>query len=259
MLRYSIPLAAGLLWLMSPLMPAAAADAHDAIAAAIANPNRPASDTKQDADRKPAQVLEFAEVQPGAKVADFIPGGGYMTRLFSKVVGPQGHVYALVPSEILSMRKDADRAVNDIAASPDYHNITVLRQSVEAFAPPEPLDLVWTSMNYHDMHDSFFGPADLAKVNKAIFDALKPGGIYIVMDHAAAPGSGLRDTETLHRIDPAVVKKEVTAAGFVLEAESGVLHNPADKHTAKVFDPAIRGKTDKFLFRFRKPAVADAK
>jgi predicted methyltransferase len=213
MLRYSIPLAAGLLWLMSPLMPAAAADAHDAIAAAVANSNRPASDTKQDANRKPAQVLEFAQVQPGDKVA----------------------------------------------ASPDYHNITVLRQSVEAFAPPEPLDLVWTSMNYHDMHDSFFGPADLAKVNKAIFDALKPGGIYVVMDHAAAPGSGLRDTETLHRIDPAAVKKEVTAAGFVLEAESDVLHNPADKHTAKVFDPAIRGKTDKFLFRFRKPAVADAK
>jgi predicted methyltransferase len=114
-------------------------------------------------------------------------------------------------------------------------------------------------MNYHDMHDSFFGPADLSKVNKAIFDALKPGGIYFVMDHAAASGSGLRDTETLHRIDPAVVKKEVTAAGFVLEAESDALRNPADNHTAKVFDPAIRGKTDKFLFRFRKPAVADAK
>ena len=90
-------------------------------------------------------------------------------------------------------------------------------------------------------------------LNKAIYDALKPGGIYLVLDHAAAAGSGLRDTETLHRIDPAAVKKEVLAAGFVLDGESDVLHNPQDDHTAKVFDPAIRGKTDKFIFRFRKP------
>jgi len=190
MLRHSLPLAAGLLWLLSPQMPAGAADTHDAITAAVTSAARPEADTKQDENRKPAQVLEFTQVKPGDQVVDLIPGGGYMTRLFSKVVGAQGHVYAMVPTEILSMRKTADEAVKDMAASPDYPNVTVLRQSIEAFSPPEPVDLVWTSMNYHDLHDSFFGPADMKKVNKAVFDALKPGGSYVVMDHAAEPGSG---------------------------------------------------------------------
>jgi len=112
---------------------------------------------------------------------------------------------------------------------------------------------VWTSMNYHDLHDKFLGPADVAALNKSIFDALKPGGVYLVLDHAAEAGSGLRDTETLHRIDPAVVEKAVTAAGFVLEAQSDELKNPDDDYTMKVFNPAIRGRTDKFIFKFRKP------
>src|SRR3569623_2079909 len=173
----------------------AAADAG--VAAAVADPIRPDADKEQDENRKPAEVLSFAEVKPGMRIADFIPGGGYYTRLFS---------------------------------------------------------LAFTSMNNHDLHDNFLGPADVAAVNKAIFAALKPGGVYIVLDHAAAPGSGLRDTETLHRIDPAVVKQEVQAAGFVLDGESDVLRNPDDAHNAKVFDPALRGKTDRFLFKFRKPA-----
>jgi len=260
MLCHRLSLAAGLLLLLAPLIPAGTVfAAPGAISAAVSDPARPASDTSQDANRKPVQVLEFSQVKPGDRVVDLIPGGGYMTRLFSKVVGSAGHVYAMVPTELLSMRTTADRAVKDIAASSHYRNVTVLRQSVQAFSPPEPVDLVWTSMNYHDLHDSFFGPADLSKVNKAVFEALKPGGLYVVMDHAAAPGSGLRDTETLHRIDPEAVKREVTAAGFVLEADSDLLHNPADDHTRKVFDPAIRGRTDKFMFRFRKPLRSEAK
>jgi predicted methyltransferase len=228
----------------------AAQSVHDVIAAAIADPARPDADKKQDANRKSLEVLEFAGVKPGDKVADFIPGKGYVTRLFSKIVGKDGHVYAVVPDEL---GKDADAAVKAIAADPAYPNVSVLRGPVNDFKAPEKLDMVWTSMNYHDLHDPFFGPADLASVNKTIFDALKPGGIYLVLDHAAAAGSGLRDTNTLHRIDPAAVKKEVLAAGFVLDAESDVLHNPNDDHTAKVFNPAIRGKTDKFIFKFRKP------
>jgi predicted methyltransferase len=228
----------------------AAQSVHDVIAAAIADPARPDADKKQDANRKSLEVLEFAGVKPGDKVADFIPGKGYVTRLFSKIVGKDGHVYAVVPDEL---GKDADAAVKAIAADPAYPNVSVLRGPVNDFKAPEKLDMVWTSMNYHDLHDPFFGPADLASVNKTIFDALKPGGIYLVLDHAAAAGSGLRDTNTLHRIDPAAVKKEVLAAGFVLDAESDVLHNPDDDHTAKVFNPAIRGKTDKFIFKFRKP------
>ena len=226
---------------------------EDAIIDAIANPARPDSDREQDVDRKPLEVLTFTGVKPGDRVADFIPGGGYVTRLFSKIVGPMGHVYAVVPDELFKMRAGADAAVKAIAADPTYGNVTVLREPVNEFSAPEKLDLVWTSMNYHDLHDKFLGPANLAVLNKAIFDALKPGGVYLVLDHAAEAGSGLRDTETLHRIDPAVVKKEVTAAGFVLEAQSDELKNPDDDYTMKVFNPAIRGRTDKFIFKFRKP------
>jgi predicted methyltransferase len=231
----------------------AAPSVSEIISAAIADPGRPAADRKQDANRKPLQVLEFAGVKPGDRVADFIPGGGYVTRLFSKIVGKSGHVYAVVPEEFFKMRANADAAVKAIAADKEYSNVTVLKEPAERFSAPEKLDMVWTSMNYHDLHDKFLGPVNLAVLNKRIFNALKPGGIYLVLDHAAAAGSGLRDTNTLHRIDPAAVKEEVLAAGFVLDGESDVLHNPQDDHTAKVFDPAIRGKTDKFIFRFRKP------
>jgi predicted methyltransferase len=228
-------------------------DIQAVIAAAIADPARPESDTQQDAERKSLEVLTFAGVKPGDQVADFIPGRGYVTRLFSKIVGKDGHVYAIVPEEL---KKTADEAVKEIAANPAYPNVTVMREPVSIFTAPVSLDMVWTSMNYHDLHDKFLGPADIAKLNKTIFDALKPGGIYLVLDHAAAKGSGLRDTDTLHRIDPEEVKKEVLAAGFELDAQSDVLKNPADDHTLKVFDPAIRGKTDKFIFRFRKPMMA---
>lgn len=222
------------------------------ISTAIADPARPAADREQDANRKPLEVLAFAGIKPGDKVADFIPGGGYATRLFSKIVGPAGRVYAVVPEENLDKWK-ADAAVKAIAAEPAFPNVTVLIAPANRFPAPEPLDLVWTSMNYHDLHLDFFGPADLAAVNNSIFAALKPGGIYLVLDHAAAAGSGLRDAGSLHRIDPEVVKQEVLAAGFVLEAESDALKNPSDDHSLKVFDAAVRGKTDKFIFRFRKP------
>jgi predicted methyltransferase len=222
------------------------------ITAAVADPNRPEADTKRDADRKPAECVAFAGIKPGDKVADLIPGRGYFTKIFSKVVGPKGWVYAYYPSNI-----DAIYTKNGLTfpvpANPNYPNVSVIHAPVEKFVAPEKLDVVWTSQNYHDMHDKFFGPADLAAVNKAIYDALKPGGIYIVLDHAAEAGSGLRDTDTLHRIDPAQVKKEVLAAGFTFVGESKVLADPADDHTKKVFDSSIRGKTDQFIFKFKKP------
>ncbi len=118
---------------------------------------------------------------------------------------------------------------------------------------PEKLDLVWTAQNYHDLHDAFLGPANVAALNKALFNSLKPGGVLLVIDHVAAPGSGLRDTETLHRIDPAEMRGEIEAAGFVLEAQSDVLRNAGDDHQRSVFDPGIRGKTDQVVFRFRRP------
>ena len=224
-----------------------------AIAAALADPTRPEADVKRDADRKPDEVLDFAHLRPGEKVADLVAGGGYFTRLFAKTVGPSGHVYVIQPAEIIKIAPVYLKQIQEVVAG--YPNTTLITDPLPAALNniPEKLDLVWTSQNYHDMHDPFMGPEDMAAVNKAVFDALKPGGIYLVLDHAAEKGSGLRDTNTLHRIDPEAVKREVLAAGFVLEGEYWVLRNRNDPHTANVFDKSIRGHTDQFIFRFRKP------
>ena len=225
------------------------------IAAALTDPSRPAADSIRDADRLPADVLAFAGVRTGAKIADLIPGGGYFTRLLARSVGPKGKVYAYVPDELTKLAK-REPAVNAIARDPAYRNVSVILNTLPSFSAPEKLDMVFTAQNYHDMHNKFMGPADLAAVNAQIYRSLKPGGVYLIIDHSAQPGSGLRDTETLHRIDAAVVRSEVTAAGFVFEGESRVLRDPADKRTASVFDPSIRGKTDQFIYKFRKPASA---
>jgi predicted methyltransferase len=122
-----------------------------------------------------------------------------------------------------------------------------------ASALPAGLDAVVIRQNYHDLYDKFMGPADVPAFNKAVFAALKPGGVYVVLDHAAAAGSGISATDTLHRIDPARVKEDVLAAGFKLDAESSILANASDDHTKNVFDPSVRGHTDQFLYRFKKP------
>ncbi|HVV64265.1 MAG TPA: hypothetical protein VHC42_02265 [Rhizomicrobium sp.] len=242
---------AGTIILTSP-----AADAAKAppayIASAVNDAARPEADRQLDADRKPVEMLMLARVKPGMRVMDLIPGKGYFTRLFSVAVGPSGFVYAYQPSNLDGFYKDKPIAINDVAKQ--YKNVSVIHAPVEKLVAPEPLDLVWTSQNYHDMHDSFMGPPDVAQVNKAVYDALKPGGLYVVLDHAAQDGSGLRDTDTLHRIDEATVKKEVLAAGFKLAGESNVLRNSQDSRTLKVFDPSIRHKTDQFILIFRKPA-----
>jgi predicted methyltransferase len=222
------------------------------ITASVADPGRPAADTERDANRKPAEMLQFAGITPGERLVDMIPGGGYFTRLFAKAVGANGRVYAYLPSELDAVFKKPP-AILAVAAEPANANVTVLHQPLQTFLLPEPVDLVWTSQNYHDLHDKFFGPIDTAALNKAVFAALKPGGLFIVLDHSAQPGSGLRDTDTLHRIDEAAVKAEVEAAGFVLAGTSDVLRNPNDPRTANVFDPGIRGHTDQFILKFRKP------
>ncbi|MGN6515602.1 MAG: class I SAM-dependent methyltransferase [Rhizomicrobium sp.] len=222
------------------------------IAASIADKNRPEADTKRDADRKPAAMLEFAGVKKGDVVVDLIPGKGYFSRLFADVVGPTGHVYAFEPTEF-DAEFEKFKITVPTGTMPDYPNVTYLHASIAKLPIPQQADVIWTSQNYHDLHDSFTGPVDIAAFNKAVYDALTPGGTFIVLDHAAQKGSGLRDTDTLHRIDPAVVKKEVEAAGFEFVGESKVLRNPADDHSKKVFDPSIRGKTDQFVFKFRRP------
>ena len=222
------------------------------IANAVADENRPDEDRQRDANRKPAEVLTFVGIKSGEKVADVIPGKGYFSRVLSGAVGPQGHVYAFVPAEFAAFLKQPLPASGSMPY-PQFKNVTVIAGPVNDFAAPEPLDLVWISLNYHDLHDPFMAPADLAKINKAIFAALKPGGRYVVIDHAATAGSALRDTDTLHRIDEASVKSEVEAAGFKLEGESDLLRNAGDPRTANVRDPTIRGKTDQFILKYRKP------
>lgn len=223
-------------------------EAGAAIAAAVADPARPAADTARDAARKPAEIVAFAGVEPGDVVAEFLPGGGYYTRIISKTVGPNGHVYALVPAGFAQRPGGLD-ALNALAAS--LGNVTVVATDLTSFTLDRPVDLAWTTENYHDMHN---GPApSFAGVNAAAFAALKPGGIYFVEDHAAAAGAGPAVTQELHRIDPAQVIQEVTAAGFVLDAQSDLLRNPDDPKTVGVRDPSVQGETEKFALRFRKP------
>jgi predicted methyltransferase len=231
----------------SPAMPAN-------IVTAVADPARPAADRARDADRKPAEVLAFADVKPGDTVVDLIPGGGYFTRVFSKAVGPSGHVYALVPSFLAKAYPQSVAAIQAVAADPAYRNVTVWVEGVGKLATQGPVDLVWTSQNYHDLHGPSLPPDTASAIDHAVLTALRPGGVYIIEDHAAEAGSGVRDAGVLHRIDPAFVRDEVETAGFTFEAESPVLHNARDPRTARVFDPTIRGHTDQFVFKFRKPS-----
>ena len=215
------------------------------ITAAVADTHRPKADRDRDPDRKPAQVLAFAGIKPGDVVVELIPANGYMTRLLSAVVGTKGHVYSV---NLPTMNDRIKGQIKPVIDEPAYANVTVSEQRLADLKAPEYADVVWTSQNYHDFKNQGMFAADTEAMDKAIFAALKPGGTYIVLDHTAAPGSGTRDTQTLHRIDPDVVKKEVLAAGFKLEAESKVLANPNDPFTTHSDD-----KVAKFLFKFRKP------
>jgi predicted methyltransferase len=222
--------------------------------AAIADPGRPAEDTARDADRKPADMLAFAKVKPGETVIDYIPSKGYFTRLFSAAVGPKGTVYAVTPQLMLDLLAKMNRPLPpSVTTEPGRGNVHDVKAANGSLGVPDgSVDVFWTSQNYHDVH--IFGGADqVAALNKAVFAVLKPGGIYVVLDHAAKPGIDDATMKQLHRIDEAAVKNEVLAAGFKLDGESKVLANPADPHTANVFDPSIRGHTDQFILRFRKP------
>jgi predicted methyltransferase len=228
------------------------------VAAAVADPSRPSADTDRDAARKPAEMVAFAGVKPGAQIVELLPGGGYFTRILSLTVGPKGHIYALGfpprPAAAGSSAPAMPSALDTLAKDPHYPNITVLTMAALNSDPPgvpQGVDLVWTSDNYHDLHN---GPtADIAAFNKRVFSILKPGGVFVIIDHVAAAGHGTSDTNTLHRIDPEAAKSEVEAAGFTLAGSSDAAHNPDDPHTAAVRDSSIRGHVDEFALRFVKP------
>lgn len=220
-------------------------------AAALADPIRPAEERARDAARHTAETLAFAQVAPGQKITDMIIGGGYFTRVFSAAVGPDGRVTAWQPVEFIGFQASYGEALTAVDALPNVDAVSVPLANPEL---PGGQDLVFTAQNYHDLHLAMAAADTASKVNAAVFDALRPGGLYVVIDHHAAAGSDLAAADTLHRIDVEAVKREVTAAGFVLDAESDLVSNPADPLTASVFDPSIRGQTSQFMLRFRKPA-----
>jgi predicted methyltransferase len=197
---------------------------------------------------KAPEVIEFIGLKPGDKVADIV--AGRLTASLAQAVGPSGKVYAIEAAEVVSKHPEALAHMKELASQSP--NVIVSAEPIGSALPPG-LDAVFIRQNYHDLYDKFMGPADVPAFNKTVFAALKPGGVYVILDHAAAAGSGIAATDTLHRIDPARVKADVLAAGFKLDGESSILANKSDDHTKNVFDPSIRGHTDQFLFRFRKP------
>jgi len=215
--------------------------------AAIADPLRPADEAARDEFRHPAAMLAFAMLEPGDKIADIRPGAGYFTRLFARTVGETGKVYAFVPNR--TAERENGRADALVAA---YPNVVRINGDLDTMRFPEPLDAVFMSQEYHDFHIPAFN-TDVALMNRAIFAALKPGGVFIVIDHAGREGTGHTEVQTLHRIEGASLRAEVEAAGFVFDGESDAVANPADDRTTNVFDAAIRGRTDQFVYRFRKP------
>ena len=222
--------------------------------AAVADSGRPAADTARDENRKPAEMLAFAGIAPGKVVVDMLPGAGYFTRIFAKAVEPGGRVYAYFgvqyDARLKSQNKDPDNQFADLKES--YKDLGVIHGPLPQFITPEPVDIVWTSDNYHDMHNKAYA-MDVNEVNKAVFKSLKPGGYYVIIDHKAPESAGDDVTESLHRVKESTVKKEVAAAGFKLVAEGHDLDNPADDGTKRVFDNDVRGKTNQFMLKFQKP------
>lgn len=234
--------------------PAAAPMGMAGVRAALADPAREAKLREMDASRKPAEVLAFLGVRPGMAVADMFAGSGYWTPLFARAVGPRGSVTAWQP---LQMYKDKGKAEIDalVARTP---GATLRTFPFEAWqGPARAYDVALVNLDYHDMYWESakygIGRAEPGAFARAMYASLKPGGVVGIIDHVGPAGDTRAIVDKLHRIDPAVVKADFLKAGFKLDGESKILANPADDHSKNVFDPAIRGKTDRFFFRFRKP------
>jgi predicted methyltransferase len=227
---------------------------QEALDTALADPGRKDQREAADDRRKPSALIALAGVKPGDKVLDLIPGTGYWTRIFSKVVGPEGKVYAVWPQAYARTAMGNVQTLRQLSAEKYYGNIVTQVQPTTTLTAPEPLDVVWTSQNFHDYPDEFMGKGDPAMLARDAFKILKPGGTFMVIDHMAKPGRGLADTDTLHRIDPATVRKIAEAAGFRFAGESKVLNNSSDPLDVPVFDKSVRGRTSQFAFKFVKPS-----
>lgn len=227
---------------------AAHEDTSMAVAAAMAAPDRPEAQVKRDAARNPGPVLTFSKIKPGDTVADLGAGGAYFTMIISGLVGEGGKVYAQNPPDWIEKFK---------GIAPKLEALEKTRPNVKTWTVPfdklgfedNSLDAVTMALIYHDIT---LLPTDRAAMNRQIYAALKPGGIYLITDHHAIAGTGDTLTNDLHRIDADFVRKEVEAAGFVLDGQSDALHFASDDRTKIVFDPSVRGQTDRFVYRFIK-------
>jgi len=225
--------------------PASAASLGETVAAAT---DRSEDDRKTDARRHPAELIDFTGIKPGMKVLDMIAGGGYTTELLARAVGPQGKVYAEVPPTTPEKPK---AAFAERIKKPAMANVVQCDIGAEAPIPADvkDLDAVTLILNYHDIA---YSQVDRAKMNKAVFDGLKKGGVYIIVDHAAKAGEGVTVAKTLHRIEESVVVSEVEAAGFKKAAEGNFLRTPSDPKD-KPFFQMEGAPTDQFALKFVKP------
>ena len=226
-------------------------------AAAVSAPGRPAEAVALDEGRHPAEMLAFMGLKRGDSVLDYGAGTGYYSEIMGRAVGPTGHVSAWIPPLATSREKVRNLYAGIHQRQP---NVSVYTAALDTFPfPAGAFDFVLMHLEYHDAYwqsDRFQVPRiDPNQLLRAIYDSVKPGGTVAVVDHVANPGGDTRAVvEALHRIDPATVRADFERAGFVLEAQSDMLRNPQDDHSKLVFDPSIRGHTDRFVYRFRRPA-----
>ena len=216
---------------------------------ALAAASRPDEDRARDAGRMPAEVLEFFGIGAGSRVADVLSGGGYYTRILTPVVGPEGAVYA---GNNPFFQRFGDEAMTALLSEPGFENVMRIDGPADEIALPSDgsLDAVMIALAYHDL---WLTDEDRDELNRRVFAALRSGGAYGIIDHSAAEGTGSSAVESLHRIEESVIVEEISRAGFELGARGDFLANPDDDRSLRVFDPAIRGQTDRFVLRFEKP------
>jgi len=220
----------------------------DLVASAVADPGRPQDERATDASRKPAETLLFAGVKPGMTVGEFYPGGGYFTRMISAIVGPKGHVYGME-----NLRWDDPKSDKALVDGVKDGNVSIEAAAFGTVRFPKPLDLAWVTQNYHDLKIAKYGVVDTIAFDRGVYNALKPGGVFFILDHEAPPGTDVAAIEKLHRIERAQVIREVTSVGFKLVDEGTFLRRPGDDHTLSIFDKRIRGQTDQYALKFVKP------
>jgi len=241
---------AGMLVLLAVCSAAFADGTDHTIRQAVDDAARGEQAHARDASRKPAEILRFSGIKPGDVVLEIAPAGGYYTALLSRVVADRGRVYAVDPERIFEHFPDARKGFPSFMEADPRGNVIYSTQFLDEIDIPEPVDQVWMVLYYHD---TVWTGEDRLKMNRAFYDLLKPGGVYLVVDHQAVEGAGDAVTGELHRIDAGVARADIEAAGFELDAESDVLANPADPRTDSVFAPERRGRTDRFVWRYRKP------